>query len=299
MAKNPTVNPPHKPQSALRGKSQSKSKPKLGQHFLAAASYADQIVDALGDISGSIVLEIGPGRGALTAQLAAKAERLIVIELDRMLAAQLRLQYAQQQHRIEVVEGDVTAIDFSSLLGPRVGSLADRQAIELRKVKVIGNLPYYVTSDILLKLFHYHSLFSDIVIMVQREVADRLAAKPKSRDYGMLSVTAQLYAYVEKLFDVPPGAFAPPPKVWSSVLRLRIAPRDRELGIDAEEFQKFLREVFAQKRKTLWNNLKHDYAEEAVKQAFKEAGILPTARAEELSLEKLARIYRELKSGQE
>ncbi len=283
-----------KPADKSQRQAGAKAKPKLGQHFLADASFATQIVDALGDLSGSIVLEIGPGRGVLTTLLAARAERLIAIELDRMLAAQLRLQYANESHRIEIVEGDVCVIDFNSLLGTRIGSMADRKSVEFRKIKAIGNLPYYITSEILLKLFHFHHLFGEIVVMVQREVADRLAAHPKSRDYGMLSVTAQLFAQVEKLFDVPPAAFSPPPKVWSSVLRLRIAPRDLELGVDAEGFQKFLRMSFGQKRKTLWNNLKLEYAEARLRPALKAANVPPQARAEALSLEKLASLYREL-----
>ena len=292
MAKKTMVKPA--PKVRPRGTAGAGFKPKLGQHFLADASFATRIVDALGDLSGSIVLEIGPGRGALTRLLAARAERLIAIELDRMLAAQLRLDYSNELDRIEIVEGDVCVIDFNSLLGPRIGSMADRKEVELRKIKVVGNLPYYITSEILLKLFRYHHLFSEIVIMVQREVAERLAAHPKSRDYGMLTVTAQLFSEVEKLFDVPPGAFSPPPKVWSSVLRLRIAPRDAELGVDADGFQKFLRLAFAQKRKTLWNNLKEEYAEEQLRRALKETQVLPQARAEALSLEKLAGIYRGL-----
>src|SRR6202162_1005209 len=184
-------------------------KPKLGQHFLASDSFALQIVDALGDISQNTVLEIGPGRGILTSLLAKRVRRLIAVELDRVLAAQLRLRFGMFSN-VEVIEADILSIDFDSLFGPKPG--LRRPAIEFKPepVKVIGNLPYYITSDILLRLFDYSKYFETIVILVQREVADRIAAEPGSRDYGLLSATAQLYARAEKLFTLPPGAFAAP-----------------------------------------------------------------------------------------
>jgi len=208
-------------------------KPKLGQHFLASDSYAVQIVDALGDTSQSTVLEIGPGRGVLTSLLAKRARRLIAVELDRVLAAQLRLRFGMFPN-VEVIEADILSVDFDSLFGPKPG--LRRPGIEFRPdpVKVVGNLPYYITSDILLRLFDYSKYFETIVILVQREVADRIAAEPGSRDYGLLSATAQLYARVEKLFTLPPTAFAPPPKVHSTVLRLTIAPRQKELGLNGD-----------------------------------------------------------------
>ena len=208
-------------------------KPKLGQHFLASDSFAVQIVDALGDVSQSTVLEIGPGRGVLTSLLAKRVRRLIAVELDRVLAAQLRLRFGMFSN-VEVIEADILSIDFDSLFGPKPG--LRRPGIEFRPepVKVIGNLPYYITSDILLRLFDYSKYFETIVILVQREVADRIAAEPGSRDYGLLSATAQLYARVEKLFTLPPGAFSPPPKVHSTALRLTMAPRQKELGLDGD-----------------------------------------------------------------
>jgi 16S rRNA (adenine1518-N6/adenine1519-N6)-dimethyltransferase len=158
----------------------------------------------------------------------------------------------------------------------------------------VGNLPYYITSDILLRLFEFHEQFDVIVIMVQREVADRIAAAPGSRDYGLLSATAQLYAKVEKLFTLPPEAFAPPPKVHSTVLRLTIAPRFAELEIKPVEFIGFLKTAFAMKRKTLLNNLKKDYSEELVRSTLRETGIRSDIRAEALPLERSAEIFRRL-----
>jgi len=132
--------------------------------------------------------------------------------------------------------------------------------------------------------------------MVQKEVADRLAATPGTRDYGLLSATAQLYAKVERLFTLPPGAFSPPPKVHSSVVRLTMSPRVNALNVDEEAFITFLKLSFGQKRKTLWNNLKTEYAPDLLKEALREAGVKPTVRAETLPLEKSAAIFRALAS---
>jgi 16S rRNA (adenine1518-N6/adenine1519-N6)-dimethyltransferase len=272
------------------------SKPKMGQHFLASEELAARVVDALGDVSQSTVLEIGPGRGIMTSLLARRARRLIAVELDRVLAAQLRLKFGMARN-VEIIEADVLAIDFDSLFGPKPG--LSRPGIELKPepVKVVGNLPYYITSDILLRLFEFSKYFDSIVIMVQREVADRIAAEPGGRDYGMLSATAQLYGRVDKLFSLPPGAFAPPPKVHSTVLRLTIDPQQETLGVAGDGFIDFLRLSFGQKRKTLWNNLKTKYAGAELKRALAEAKVKATSRAETLNLEESAAVYRALRKA--
>lgn len=272
------------------------TKPKMGQHFLASEDLALRVVDSLGDISQSTVLEIGPGRGIMTSLLAKRARRLIAVELDRVLAAQLRLKFGMARN-VEVIEGDVLAIDFDSLFGPKPGLSQPGFELRPQPVKVVGNLPYYITSDILLRLFAFSKYFDSIVIMVQREVADRIAAEPGGRDYGILSATAQLYARVENLFTLPPGAFVPPPKVHSSVLRLTIDPQQEKLGIRGDGFIDFLRQSFGQKRKTLWNNLKLKYEGAELKRALAEAKVKATARAETLSLEESAAIYRALRGA--
>jgi len=270
-----------------------RTKPKLGQHFLNSPDSAKQIVTALGDTSQSTVLEIGPGKGILTSMLARDARRLIAVELDRVLAAQLRLKFGMSRN-VEIIEADVLAIDFDSLFGPKPG--LGRPGIEIKPepVKVVGNLPYYITSDILLRLFEFSKYFESIVIMVQKEVADRIAAQPGGRDYGVLSATSQLYARVENLFTLPPGAFLPPPKVHSSVVRLTIDPQQERLGVAGDGFTDFLRQSFGQKRKTLWNNLRAKYDETGLKRALAEAHVKPTARAETLTLEESAAVYRAL-----
>lgn len=268
-------------------------RPSLGQNFLADPSAAEKIVDALGDISQTVAVEIGPGTGALTQTLARRAGRLIAIELDRLLATQLRFSYSRQPH-VEIIEADVLKLDFRTVLNRTIGPLNDLRPLKPSRAHVVGNLPYYITSDILLRLFEFHDQFNVIVIMVQREVADRIAAKPGSRDYGLLSATAQLYTSVENLFTLPPGAFEPPPKVHSSVLRLTVAPRFAELQVKPMEFIDFLKTAFAMKRKTLMNNLREKYGEEKVRAALKEAAIRADIRAEALPLERSAEIFRRL-----
>lgn len=254
---------------------------------------AEKIVDALGPIAQTLVVEIGPGKGILTDLLATRAQRLIAIEIDRMLATELRYAHSRNPN-VEILEGDVLNIDFRTVLNRTIGPLTDLRPIKHSRARVLGNLPYYITSDILLHLFEFHDQFEVIVIMVQREVADRIAAEPGSRDYGLLSATAQLYARVENLFTLPPGAFVPPPKVHSSVLRLTVAPRFAQLQVRPRDFIQFLKLAFAMKRKTLVNNLKKTYPEESIRAALKATGIRPDVRAEALPLEQTAMVFRAL-----
>ena len=268
----------------------TKRKPKLGQNFLIDAGAAQRIVDALGDVANRTVIEIGPGRGVLTRLLVARAKRVIGIELDRVLAAQLRMHFATRPN-LEVLESDFVTAEFASMVGRRPGPLHDLRPTQPETVDVIGNLPYYITSDIVLRILELHEHIERAVIMVQREVADRIAAAPGSRDYGLLSATTQLFARVEKLFTLPPGAFSPPPKVHSTVIRLTMAPRLEELRVEQVPFIAFLKRAFAQKRKTLLNNLRGQYEESAIRAALKSAGLRADVRAEAVSLEKMAAVF--------
>lgn len=262
-----------------------RSKPKLGQNFLVSAPAQAAIVDALGDISQRTVVEIGPGRGALTAMLAARARRLVAVELDGELASRLRADFAERRN-VEIRQQDVLETDFAAL---RAGPA---------KLAVVGNLPYYITSDILLRLFRYAADVERAVVMMQREVADRVAAEPGGREYGALSATAQLYARVERLMTLPPGAFSPPPQVHSTVLRLTMAPRFAELRVQPDPFIAFLRAGFAQKRKMLGKNLRNaGYDAQAVMRALEASGVPAQARAEEVDLVRMAGVFRELSAG--
>jgi 16S rRNA (adenine1518-N6/adenine1519-N6)-dimethyltransferase len=257
--------------------------PKLGQNFLVSPTAQTAIADALGDVSRRTVVEIGPGLGAITHILARRARRLIAVEFDPALAAQLQAEFSSQPS-VTVLRQDILATDLAAL-----------RSDPGEKLIIVGNLPYYITSDILLHLFSAHQVVDRAVVMIQREVADRVAANPGSRDYGLLSVTAQLYARVEKLFTLPPGAFSPPPQVHSTVLRLTMAPRFDELRADANPFIAFLRMCFAQKRKTLANNLRAaGHSADAIASALAACAIAPQSRAEQLDLETLSALYRYL-----
>ena len=269
-------------------------KPKLGQHFLVDRNAAQKIVDALGNIADQIVIEIGPGQGALTDLLAGRAGHLIAIELDRVLAAQMRLKYTRLPN-VEIVEGDFLSITVDTLLGHKPGLLTDRTPQRpLMTARVVGNIPYYITSDILLRLFEFHRHFDVSVLMMQKEVADRILAKPGSSDYGLLSATAQLYTRVENIMTLPPGAFNPPPKVHSMVLRFDTDPQFERLRVPEREFIDFLKLSFGQKRKTLTNNLKARYSSAEILAAYKQAKVKPDARAEALSLDQAADVFRSL-----
>lgn len=257
-------------------------KPKLGQNFLVSEAACRSIVEALGDLGTRTVVEIGPGKGAITDLLVARAARLIVIELDRELAPRLRERYRDREH-VTVIESDVLKVDLTALAPPQ------------ERLLIVGNLPYYLTSDILLHLIAHEASVERAVLMVQREVADRVAASPGSRDYGLLSVTAQLHARIEKLLTLPPGAFSPPPEVYSTVMRWTMASRVAELGVEPAAFTQFLRGCFAQKRKTLSNNLRAAGLEPAqIAQGFEASQIDASARAEALSIESLATLWRKL-----
>ncbi len=259
-------------------------KARLGQNFLVDDVAIHRIVAALGDLAGRTVVEIGPGRGAITHALAARARGVLAIELDRDLAAGLRAHF--DPGRVTVVEQDVLHFDFAAAA-----------AAAGQRLRVAGNLPYYITSPILLKLAAGHASLDFAVLMVQREVALRVAAAPGSRDYGLLSTTVQMFGSVETLFTLPPAAFAPPPKVHSTVFRWRFAPRFDQLQVHQDRFLRFLRHAFAQKRKTLANNLRAAGLQAAAAAAALAAARIPAqARAEELPLEDLAALWRALEN---
>jgi 16S rRNA (adenine1518-N6/adenine1519-N6)-dimethyltransferase len=255
-----------------------RSKPKLGQNFLVSPTAPRAIVEALGDLSQATVLEIGPGRGALTGLLAARAKQVIAVELDAALAASL------QGNSVEVLCQDILNVDLTGL--------AVQQGTRLQ---VVGNLPYYISSPILTHLFAHSAVIDRTVLMVQREVAERIVAPPGSRAYGLLSASTQMHASVENLFTLPPEAFSPPPEVYSTVIRLTMHARFEELKVQQEAFLRFLRQIFALKRKTLVNNLRAaEYSPVAVDAAFKQCGVDPQVRAEALSLESMACLFRSL-----
>jgi 16S rRNA (adenine1518-N6/adenine1519-N6)-dimethyltransferase len=264
-------------------------KPKLGQNFLIEENACVQIAEALGDISQRTVVEIGPGHGAITGLLAPRCAHLHCIEFDPALARELTFRFRNDAH-VTIHNADILQTDLSALLESRASHL------ESPNLDVIGNLPYYITSDILLHLFTAAraGIVKRAVVMMQREVALRIAAAPGSSDYGPLSAITQMHAGVTHLFTLPPSAFNPPPDVYSTVLRLEFAPRFAELGIEFAGFNKFLRASFAQKRKTLSNNLRNaGYTAAQLATAWPES-IAAQARSEEVPLEAMAALYASL-----
>jgi 16S rRNA (adenine1518-N6/adenine1519-N6)-dimethyltransferase len=262
-----------------------RKKARLGQNFLVDADACRSVVAALGDIRDESVIEIGPGRGALTRLLARAAGHLTLLEFDPNLAGALLVEFASMT-TVELRHADVLTVDFNALARERG-----------RKLVVVGNLPYYITSDILLHLLDHHAAIDRAVLMVQREVAERVIATPGTGDYGVLSATMQLYGEVETLFTLPPGAFAPPPEVYSSVFRFHVRPRSAELGVDPGRFLPFVRVSFAQKRKTWANNLRAaGYKPDAVAAALADSGLPPSVRAEAVGLPEMAAVFSTLQS---
>jgi len=249
---------------------------KLGQHFLVRASVLERIARAAAPEHEPLIIEIGPGRGALTTHLLARADRVVAIEIDRGLAQRLAqtLGYtASPPGKLEVVEANALEIDLAQW-GPAT---------------ITGNLPYYAATAILERVMSLGPLVRRGVFLTQKEVAQRITASPGSRDYGYLSVAMQLSADIELLFEVPPAAFHPPPKVDSAVLRFVPRARAFELGIaDRLDFLRFVSLCFRQKRKILRNNLAAKYG--AVIDGWPEVMV----RAEQIGIPVFAAMYRRL-----
>jgi 16S rRNA (adenine1518-N6/adenine1519-N6)-dimethyltransferase len=253
----------------------------LGQHFLRDAGIARGIVDLVAPTEKDLVVEIGPGEGALTAELARRAGRLIALEVDAALAARLRPRFPG----VEVLEADAREWDYGMLAAPPGG-----------RVLVVGNLPYSVGKPILMALVEARTAIHAMAIMLQREVAERVAAPPGSRVYGSLSVLTQLYCDVQMALRVPPDAFRPPPQVESAVIRLTVLASPRVAIADERRFHTVVRAAFAQRRKTLANALSAGLGRpvDELRAAAEAAGIDPTRRAETLAIFEFAELTRRL-----
>ncbi|MHB8734698.1 MAG: 16S rRNA (adenine(1518)-N(6)/adenine(1519)-N(6))-dimethyltransferase RsmA [Terriglobales bacterium] len=261
---------------------------RLGQNFLVDPHWQARVAGAVAAQPGERILEIGGGRGDLTALLARSGAQIHVVELDSHWADHLRLRF-QDVPRVTVQQADILRMDLNAFHAAP-GESAWR---------VFGNLPYYITSPILLHLFPHAAHLQDAVLMVQQEVGERLCAPPGQRAFGILTVTTQLYARCSRLFDLPPGAFRPAPKVTSTLLRLEFAPRAATLEIEPDAFIGFLRCAFAQKRKRLSNNLTVWAPSTAVSAHLVALGYTASARAEQLTLEALATLYHRLRGSAE
>jgi 16S rRNA (adenine1518-N6/adenine1519-N6)-dimethyltransferase len=249
---------------------------RLGQHFLTRKSTLDRIAESACGERTPLVIEIGAGRGALTESLLERAEKVVAIEVDPVLIHYLRQKFrdALDAGRLILAEGDILKTDLAAW-GPAV---------------IAGNLPYYITSPILERLFAAGASCKRAVILVQAEVAARIVARPGSRDYGYLSVMVQVQARAERLFEVPRTSFRPPPKVDSAVVRLEPGDAAKGYGInDLASFLKFTGNCFRYKRKTLRNNLAGLYERSAV-----ESLVGPKDRAEALNIAEFAKLFQAL-----
>jgi 16S rRNA (adenine1518-N6/adenine1519-N6)-dimethyltransferase len=257
-----------------------RARKRLGQHFLEPA-WVDRLVRAIAPRPDDLVLEIGPGRGALTRALMPHVARLVCVEIDRDLA---RLLASSVPPHVEVVTADVLDLDLRSLFH------------EGRPVRVVGNLPYNVASPIVFTLIHSADegrSISDATIMLQKEVADRLTAGPGRAAYGALAIQVARVADARTLFTLPPGAFRPPPRVSSAVVRLQFRPPAVDVG-DAGVFERVVRGAFLHRRKTLANALQpvaHSFGR-SVEDLVTRAGVDPRLRPEQLGLADYARLSR-------
>ena len=216
---------------------------RFGQHFLKDKRTVQRIVDALAPREDETIIEIGPGTGALTSQLIERTGRLIAVEFDNKLAPLLTDQFSDFAN-FKLVMADALATDFC------------REILPAQHARLVANLPYNISTAILQRLIEQRACLSEMVVMLQREVVERIMAPPGSSDRGFLSVLVEAYCETEKLFDVAPGAFRPPPKVWSSVIRVRFRPRIKQDVADEELLWETVSAGFAQKRKTILNNLR-------------------------------------------
>jgi len=276
----------------------------LGQHFLVAPRILRTIVDAAKLDDGTGVLEVGPGFGALTEALAERAVRVVAVEVDRRLIPILAEQLAPYPN-VTVIHADILACDL--------GRMAEHFA-GLTCWKVVANLPYYITTPILIKFLEFASFsvtmkeneqplafppLTEMILMMQKEVAERLSAAPGGKAYGSLSVFAQYHARIEPVCDVPKSAFVPPPNVMSQVVRLTLRERPPVEVANPDWFFQVVRAAFAQRRKTLLNNL-HRFlphvAKEELAQILHEIGADPARRAETLSLQEFAALSRRLET---
>ena len=249
----------------------------LGQHFLRDSGIARAIVDLVAPTANDLVVEIGPGEGALTAELVQRAGKVIALEVDPVLAARLRARLPGA----EIIDADARTWDYRTPAAPPRG-----------RVLVVGNLPYSVGKPILMALVTARTAIDTMALMLQREVAERVAAGPGSRVYGSLSVLTQLYCDVTLVLRVPPGAFRPPPKVESAVIRLDVLGKPRVAVADERRFHVVVRAAFAQRRKTLANALAAGLGRPAdvLRAAAESAGIDPSRRAETLTISEFAEL---------
>lgn len=256
----------------------------LGQNFLTDQSVVNRIVSLVDPSAADFILEVGPGQGALTRELAESGASVVAVELDRRLAPFLAREFSGQP-KVTIIEADILKLDL----------LATLAGLTAKKWKVAANLPYNISSQVLIKFLATPTLFSDLYLMLQKEVGDRLAASPATKEYGILTLFCRLHFDVSREFIVKPGSFHPVPKVDSAVLRFRALPAPRVDVGDERLFRKLVKAAFSQRRKTLWNCLKSaDFTatDAELRATLVDAGIDEKRRGETLSLDEFAALSR-------
>lgn len=253
----------------------------MGQHFLGDPGWRQRILQTLPRAPDDVWIEIGAGHGEMTQLLAGESRRVIAIEADAQLAQGLQERTRARPEEwpgVEVVPGDVLSLDLAKLAGERF--------------RVYGNLPYYITSPILRHLFDAADRIASIHVVMQLEVAERIVARPGIRAYGYLSAVCQFYARPEIVMRIPPGAFRPPPRVTSALVRMTLPGERASLGVtDDKRFLAFVGVCFGQKRKTLRNNLRSVAPAERIAEALAACGLRSDARAEQLLLAQFGALF--------
>lgn len=264
----------------------------LGQNFLIDEEILTGILDGAEIGPEDVVLEIGPGFGVLTTGLCSRAKKVVSVELDKRIYDILRVNLSGFSN-FELVEGDILQVDINDILENKLGG---------KKAKVVANLPYYITTPIIMKLLEQHYDFQSITVMVQKEVADRLCASPGGKEYGAITVSANYYASIKKVLDVPADSFIPPPEVESAVIRFDVREKPPVQLEDEALFFKVIKAAFGQRRKTLLNALSSgNFCEnkEQVKKVLETCGIDGVRRGETLSIEEYALLSNTIKKRKE
>jgi 16S rRNA (adenine1518-N6/adenine1519-N6)-dimethyltransferase len=274
-----------------------KAKKSLGQNFLSDPLTARRIIDSVGPQPGDLIIEIGPGTGALTRMLTKSAGWVLAVEIDSRLVNELRR--AIVAANLAIIEADALDANWEDLIHTASLSWQSRtRRTDAPRVRVVANLPYYISTPIIERLIALRGRLFDLTLMLQKEVVERIASPPGSRDYGYLSVLVQYHCVARKFFEVPPSAFRPVPKVQSAILHLEVRERPAIAVTNEARFFAFVRAAFAQRRKTILNNLKaamHTlHFSEEIDTALHIAGVEPQRRAETLSLEEFGALYRAL-----
>jgi 16S rRNA (adenine1518-N6/adenine1519-N6)-dimethyltransferase len=264
-------------------------KKKFGQNFLINQNILDDIIKGANLAPEDIVIEIGPGIGSLTQYIAEQVDEVLAIEIDKTLIPILEDTLSEYDN-IRILNEDILKVDLKGLL---------ERDYKNRSVKIVANLPYYITTPIIMKIFEEHVPIDSITIMIQEEVADRMQAKPSTKEYGALSLAVQYYSYPKVIVKVPPSCFVPQPKVGSSVIRLELTDHYKNQTEDDRFLFQLIRGAFQQRRKTLVNTLAHQpnihLTKEEIREALAKMDLSEKIRGEALSLQEFIELTKVLK----